>query len=149
MSETNKQAETPEQKDSDLTIGERIQKARKRLGLSVEQLTMVILRYDRETEPENEKGISVSSLYLYEKGDRFPRAKEIKLLCLSLDVSADWLLFGKLWNSRQEADSELANNLRALIKQASDEQGFQSFFDETSARTRNHREIIIDVKNKT
>ncbi len=148
MTENEKKSETGDKKDTELSIGERIQKKRKEHGLTVEQLIEVILRYDRETDSESEKGISVSSLYLYEKGDRLPRAKEIKLLCYSLDVSADWLLFGEAWNSQQDEDSKLAADFRALVRKANDENGIKLMFEKTASRSKNHRQIIDDVKFK-
>lgn len=149
MTDTDKQPEVTEKKDTELSIGERIQKKRKELDLTVEQLTTAILRHDRGTDSENEKGVSVSSMYLYEKGDRLPRAKEIKLICYALDVSADWLLFGESWNSNQAEDKSLADNLRYLVKQATDNSLIKLFQDKSASRTKKHREIINDIKNNS
>ncbi len=61
---------------------------------------------DRITELRNEKdwsrselsrqsGVSLSSLNMYERKERMPGAREIRKLSDCLDVSADYLLFGK------------------------------------------------------
>jgi transcriptional regulator with XRE-family HTH domain len=146
--ENQPQATEKKETDTELSIGERIKKRRIARNLSVEQLVSVIERYDRGESSTEELGIgiSVSSLYLYEKGERLPRAKEIKLICLALDISADWLLFGEAWNSEQEADSKLATDFRSLVKSASDDSWIKALKEKTTARTNSNIEIINNVK---
>lgn len=72
-------------------IGDRIKEARQRpaYDLSVEALS----RLCRESDGEGQ-GITPTTLLRYEQGKVFPGAREIRILCDALDVSADWLLFG-------------------------------------------------------
>lgn len=72
-------------------IGDRIKEARQRpnYDLSVEALS----RLCRESDGESQ-GIAPTTLLRYEQGKVLPGAREIRILCDALDVSADWLLFG-------------------------------------------------------
>ena len=72
-------------------IGERIKSARQRPGydLSVEALSRLCRECDAQSQ-----GITASTLLRYEQGKVLPGAREIRILCNALDVSADWLLTG-------------------------------------------------------
>ena len=39
-------------------------------------------------------GLKPGALAYYEKGQRFPRADDLRAICLATGISADWLLFG-------------------------------------------------------
>lgn len=70
-------------------IGKRIFDARDGLGLSQESL------YKR-TKLNDHDGIGISRavLSLYERGINKPGAREISILCVTLKISPNWLLFG-------------------------------------------------------
>lgn len=72
-------------------IGERIREARQRpaYDLSVEALSRLCRAYDDEGQ-----GITPTTLLRYEQGKVKPGARELRILCDALDLSADWLLFG-------------------------------------------------------
>jgi transcriptional regulator with XRE-family HTH domain len=54
------------------------------------------LRGKLSREEFSEKtGISPRSLANYELGERIPRADTVARICVRMDVSADWLLFGE------------------------------------------------------
>lgn len=135
-------------KDSELTIGERIQKRRKELGLSAEELAALTSLYSYDNEGENERGLSSQTLYRYEKNEREPASREIKLLCGSLNVSADWLVFGKLWNAEQEIDSKLASELRSLVRSASNTSLIDRIKGDNKSRNDFHQIKLMDIKNK-
>lgn len=149
MTDNEKQPPTPEKTDSDLSIGERIQKSRKALELSAEELVLLLASYDFEAVNENDKGISLPTIYRYEKGEREPGAREIRLLCNALNVSADWLIFGQPWNTDQAADSQLANDFRSLVKRAADDKTLNALFDKNKARDNWHQLKLSEIKTRT
>lgn len=71
-------------------IGERIKSKRLSLDLNFEQLSRLSKDYDSANE-----GISPTSLLRYESGKFKPGARELRILCDTLDVSANWLLLGE------------------------------------------------------
>lgn len=147
MTDNDKQPEVTEKKDSELSIGERIQNRRKELDLSVEELASLIMFFDFPYVEASEKGISLPTIYRYEKSEREPATREIRLLCGALNVSADWLIFGESWNGEQEADTKLANNFRALIKEGSDS-SFSQLFNKNKSRNEMHYLKLIEIKNR-
>lgn len=148
MTNNDKQPESNEKKDAELSIGERIQKKRKELGLSVDELAALTALYNYDNEAESEKGLSSQTLYRYEKNEREPASREIKLLCGSLNVSADWLVFGQLWNAQQEVDSKLASDLRALIENASNTSLVDMLKGQNKTRNDFHEIKLMDIKNR-
>lgn len=72
-------------------IGARIRDARLRpvYDLSVEALSRLCKEFDDQGQ-----GITPTTLLRYEQGKVLPGARELRVLCDALDVSADWLLFG-------------------------------------------------------
>lgn len=72
-------------------IGSRIKEARLRQAydLSIEALSRLCKDCDGERQ-----GITATTLLRYEQGKVLPGAREMRILCDALDVSADWLLFG-------------------------------------------------------
>lgn len=147
MTDNENQPQATEINDTELSIGERIQKRRKALELSAEELVLLIASYDFSTTNANEKGISLPTIYRYEKGEREPATREIKLLCSSLNVSSDWLIFGESWNSEQAADTKLANNFRALIAEGSDKSHSQ-LFSINKSRNNTHQLKLSEIKNR-
>ena len=73
------------------TVGERIKEARQRpaYDLSIEALSRLCREYDVQGQ-----GITATTLLRYEQGKVKPGAREIRILCSALDISADWLVFG-------------------------------------------------------
>ncbi|MCF8186382.1 MAG: helix-turn-helix domain-containing protein [Sulfuritalea sp.] len=148
MTDNDKLPEITEKKDSELSIGERIQKKRKQLDFSVDQLALLTAAYDFGVLAENDKGLSSQTLYRYEKGEREPATREIRLLCEALNVSADWLIFGKDWNYQQEADTILANSFRALIKNVNDEDRLGAILNKNISRKNMHEMKVLEIRNR-
>lgn len=95
-------------------IGERIKEKRKSFDLSVEELAALTAEYDIERAGQSEGGVSVPTIYRYEKGDRLPGAREIRLLCQALRVSPNWLVLGDAIEREVKADTEIATVVREL-----------------------------------
>ena len=94
-------------------IGARIKEARQRpdYDLSVEALS----RLCREFDPQGQ-GITPTTLLRYEQGKVMPGARELRVLCDALDVSADKLLFGM----ENPMDLSLSEGLRVLARLIAD-----------------------------
>lgn len=84
-------------------LGKRVAKARAHFALNVEALSRLTKLYDTHEG----RGISPPSLSRYESGDTLPSAREVRLLCEALGVSAQWLIFGEI-NSSGESQQEQA-----------------------------------------
>jgi transcriptional regulator with XRE-family HTH domain len=81
-----------------------------------------LLREMSATALHERTGIAKSSLTRYEKGDRTPGCKELRLLCEALDVSPSYLLwgdeskeFGKLTISVYDMEFESDDQLSAFV----------------------------------
>ncbi len=146
MSENDKPQPNNQYVPPENGMGERIREKRKALDLSVEELAALTALYDFGNPVEQERGLSISSLYLYEKGDRKPGAREIRLLCEALNVSPNWLLLGEEWNSRQGEDSSLAEALRNLVEQASNKSVTKKLLDKGLQRDQSHAMKLTEVK---
>jgi len=131
--------------DSKMTIGERIQKKRKELDLSAEELSALTKLFDFSEINGSESGISLPTIYRYEKGEREPASREILLLCESLNVSPNWLLLGSEWNSSQEEDSKMAEALRALIGLV---KSYESMPNRNVSRNEMHHFKLTEIKAK-
>lgn len=72
-------------------LATRIKEARQRsdYDLSVEALSRLCKECDGQGQ-----GITATTLLRYEQGKVLPGAREIRVLCDALGVSADWLIFG-------------------------------------------------------
>lgn len=124
MSDQNNASEAPEQQPSaekkakpaikplpahagsppESRIGERITFARNELTLSVEGFS----RYSRNFDPPDNRGIPATTLLRYEKGDSLPGARELRILCQTLNVPSRWILFGELENAgKDQAEQQL------------------------------------------
>lgn len=99
-------------------IGERIKEARKNLNISVEQLSDLTSRFDHEARYVDGSGISTPSLYRYEKSERLPGARELRLLCEALKVSPNWLLLGEERNEQESEYGEIGKVFCSLIDRA-------------------------------
>ncbi len=94
-------------------VGQRIQFARKELGLSVEALA----RYTAQFDSPVQKGISATSLLRYEAGENEPGAREIRILCDAFSASPRWLIYGELDNPGTDAiEQELVQVLQRYIE---------------------------------
>lgn len=58
-------------------------------------------------------GVDSDTVSVWEGGRNFPRPRELFVLCEHLDVSADWLLFGKPRGLDATAYQALVGNSRA------------------------------------
>jgi transcriptional regulator with XRE-family HTH domain len=83
-------------------FGGRVQAARSHFGLSVDALS----RLTKATDKQGGRGVSATALLRYESGDALPGARELRLLCQSLGVSSDWLIFGRTMASTVSAAEE-------------------------------------------
>ena len=63
-------------------MNDRIQEGRERLGLT-------------QTEFAAALGVKEANVYRWEKGGSEPSTRMVRKIVRALDVSADWLLFGK------------------------------------------------------
>lgn len=100
------------------SIGDRIKEARKNLGISVEQLSDLTSHFDHEARYADGSGVSTPSLYRYEKGERLPGAREIRLLCEALNVGPNWLLLGQTHSPEESEYGQIGRALCSLINQA-------------------------------
>jgi transcriptional regulator with XRE-family HTH domain len=73
-------------------VGRRIAEARKRAGYDT---VAAFQRQTRQVDERDKKGISQPTLAGYEAGKFLPGGRELKLLCMALKVSPNWLLFGQ------------------------------------------------------
>lgn len=104
-------------------VGERIRVRRKEFDLSVEELAALTAKYDYEADYADGSGVSVPTLYRYEKGERLPGARELRLLCDALNVPPDWLLLGGEWKSgrRGAVAGKVAVMVRSRLQQIVEE----------------------------
>lgn len=100
-------------------IGTRIREARLRpaYDLSIEALSRLCREYDRQGQ-----GITATTLLRYEQGKVLPGAREIRVLCDALDVSADWLVFGV----ENPMDITLSEGLELLREVVEDRQNYNN-----------------------
>ena len=98
-------------------LPERVRVARTQLGLSIEALSRLCKDYDHTGN-----GVSPPSISRYEAGDSLPGARELRILCDSLDVPPAWLLYGRLENAGAvKAESELLRALDAYVRSKQDD----------------------------
>jgi len=118
-------------------ISSRIKARRKELDLTVEGLSALTAKYDYQ----GEGGVSPASIYRYEKGGdkgSLPGARELRLLSYALDVSPSVLLLGEEWSKQAEADAQLANAFRGLLK--------LSEYDEVTGKVDGSRRLEHSIK---
>lgn len=109
-------------------FGSRLQAARSHYGLSVDALS----RLTKATDTLEARGVSATALLRYESGDALPGARELRLLCQSLGVSSDWLIFGRTMAS---AVSAVEEHLLVLLRKLSDEHARKRDMGPSIART--------------
>lgn len=101
------QMATPESR-----LGERLRYARSQLDLNIEALSRLTEGYDA-----NGKGVSPTSISRYESGENLPGTLELRILCDSLGVTAQWLVYGDAPNSgKTEAEQQMISALRRFIE---------------------------------
>lgn len=99
-------------------IGRRLQAARTHYKLSVEALSRLTKSFD----PHDGKGISPPSLARYESGTNHPGARELRLLCEALAVSADWLLYGQIaTGGKTAAEQQFIDAFRRMVAEQKDD----------------------------
>lgn len=125
-------------------IGQRIKDLRKKLDLTVEQLSALTASYDYSNEDTNTKGIAVSTLYLYEKGTRSPRAKELRLLCDSLNVTPNYMVMGQDWGMSPVLRAEL----NFIVDKLSNLLEGEKIYSDEQFREIEHMAKLLEVKNK-
>ena len=96
-------------------IGQRIRALRTGLGISVETLSKLTEKYDYDTPNGTVKGVSIPTLYRYERNDRQPGAREIRLLCHALRTTPNWIVLGNDTDSKAAKDTKIANLARQLF----------------------------------
>lgn len=90
-----------------MSFGARLKEARKRKGLTQEGLGKGL--------GTDGKDASKAVVHGWEKGDHFPRVDQLEMICDRLDVSADFLLYGKVKQSDLPAEiAELASSIGML-----------------------------------
>ena len=104
-------------------IGGRIKEARLRKDndLTIEALS----RLCKMVDPIGQ-GIAQPTIVRYEKGEVLPGAREIRVICNALDVSADWLLFGKERVGVIDMGMALDALSRMLTKQLTEEGAYRT-----------------------
>ena len=100
-------------------LGERIKEKRKLLKLTVEALASLTALYDYVPDSD---GVSPPTIYRYESGKSKPSAREIRLLCMALNVSPCWLITGEEWNTEADKNADLAKAVRVVFNQLAYEQ---------------------------
>ncbi|CAG4883711.1 protein of unknown function [Georgfuchsia toluolica] len=125
-------------------IGQRIQEKRQEYKISVDQLAALTSKYDSA----GKSGISRATIYAYESGGTKPGARELRLLCLALNVSPNWLLLGYEWNQAENAASQLANALIDLLDQAESSKLFISDKGKLNSRSDTHARFLFEVKDE-
>ena len=73
-------------------LGQRLKAARIHYGLSVDALSRVTKAVDQFES----RGVSATAMLRYEAGETLPGARELRLLCESLRVTADWFVLGRV-----------------------------------------------------
>lgn len=83
-------------------IGGRIKEARlrKENDLTIEALS----RLCKIVDPAGQ-GIAQPTIVRYEKTEVLPGARELRVLCAALNVSADWLILGKEFEGLERVDA--------------------------------------------
>lgn len=93
-------------------LGDRLRYARSQLDLNIEALSRLTEGYDA-----NGKGVSPTSISRYESGENLPGTLELRILCDSLGVTAQWLVYGDAPNSgKTEAEQQMIASLRRFIE---------------------------------
>lgn len=73
-----------------MTVGERIQAARKKAGM-------------KQSDLAGKLGVAVITIGQYERGKREPRLEQFKRIASALDVDVNWLMNGQTLEERDQA----------------------------------------------
>lgn len=125
-------------------IGQRIKDLRKRHDITVDQLAALTASHDTWTANPADRGIAVSTLYLYENGSRLPRAKEIRLLCDALGVTPNYLILGKDWSM----SPVLRTELELIFNKIGDMIENNESHDSDELKSLQRQAEILELKNK-
>ena len=98
-------------------LGKRIKVARAHYNLSAEAL----YRLSKLADTAEGRGVSPPSISRYEAGEALPGARELRLLCDSLEVSPHWLLYGQVPSGVTAFEQGLLDALRAFIRSTADD----------------------------
>lgn len=86
------------------TIGRRIREKRSECSLNVSQLAELT-----KGVSDDGKGLSRAVISGYEKGEYKPGTRELRILCDALEVSPNWLIYGK------DATSDQADTIKRVL----------------------------------
>lgn len=113
-------------------IGGRIKEARQdeKNNLNIEALS----RLSKMIDPVGQ-GITRTTLVRYESGEVLPGAREIRILCNALNVTADWLVMGRELQAEAQVDGAL-NLLSRVMKARLTKEDTLGFLDSDGLKTR-------------
>lgn len=96
-----------------MTVGERIQAARKKAGM-------------KQSDLAEKLGVAVITIGQYERGKRQPRIEQLKRVASALDVDVNWLMNGQTLEERDQAWKERVARRyeEALIQEAKEDEEF-------------------------
>lgn len=96
-----------------MTVGERIQAARKKAGM-------------KQSDLAEKLGVAVITIGQYERGKRQPRIEQLKRVASALDVDVNWLMNGQTLEERGQAWKERVARRyeEALIQEAKEDEEF-------------------------
>lgn len=98
-------------------LGKRIKAARAHYNLSAEALS----RLSKLADTAEGRGVSPPSISRYEAGEALPGARELRLLCDSLEVSAHWLLYGQVPSGVTPFEQGLLDAMRTFVRSVADD----------------------------
>jgi transcriptional regulator with XRE-family HTH domain len=97
-------------------LGKRIKAARAHYNLSAEALSRLSKLADTDG-----RGVSPPSISRYEAGEAMPGARELRLLCDSLEVSPHWLLYGQVPSGVTPFEQGLLDAMRSFVRSMADD----------------------------
>lgn len=99
-------------------LGRRIATARSHYKLSAEALS----RLSKLVDVPDGRGVSPPSISRYESGEALPGARELRLLCESLEVSPHWLIYGEVGQAGISVPEQaLLDALRLFVASTKDD----------------------------
>ncbi len=122
-------------------FGERLRYARDELGLSVGALARLSKDYDTDGQ-----GVSQTSISRYESGERLPGLGEFRVLCDTLEIPSQWLLYGTLADDGNGQIGEFINGLidaRIKLMRSQPEIGGESYGQYVSGFAKRDRAVAI------
>lgn len=99
-------------------LGRCLHTARNHYKLSAEALS----RLSKLVDVPEGRGVSPPSISRYESGEALPGARELRLLCESLEVSPHWLIYGEVMSGGVSAvEQALLDALRVFVASTKDD----------------------------